>query len=230
MLLIWQRGLAKQDAVELLSGPHDDPKSEVVGQGRLQGMPGDPIHGKTLEEDEFSVQVCGVLNGDHDLQLPFVEEDVYTMSQAVGFIIRWPASDLRRADGEGAGPAATSAAKAPSEEEVQFMTTRTGNKKFKSPAKATKPKSPTKAQAKRALKSKDDGPNTRKRVGTSSEALEVRSPPTLPMKPSRYVMHCSPDSQFTSALSLCIPIRRSNLFVHGLANVVRVPSIKIVCI
>lgn len=167
-------------ALELLSGPHDDPGSEVVGYGLLHGMPGESIHCKTIDEDEFSVAVSTSLKDDHDLQCPLEDEDVLTMNQAIGFIIRWPASDLRRANVDNAGPAVASAAEAPPEEEVTFLMTRAGAKKFKSPAKEKKIKSPVR-EKKRTSKTKDDGPNTRKRVGFSSPASEVRSPPPSPM-------------------------------------------------
>jgi hypothetical protein len=166
----------------LLSAPHDDPCTEVVGSGVLHGMPGERVHCTTIEEDEFSVQVMTSLKDDYDLQCPIEDEDVLAMSQAVGWIIRWPASDLRRAEVEGATAAVGAGDETPPETPDQRgATTRAGTKKLKSPLKENIAQSPLKekkAQSKRA-KTKEDAGNTRKRVAFA-EATEVRDPSRFP--------------------------------------------------
>jgi hypothetical protein len=99
--LVSQGEFAKGVAVQLLSAAHDDPCTEVVGLGVLHGMPRESVHCKTIEEDEFSVQVMTSMKDDHDLQCPIEDEDVLTMKQVMSHFIRWHASDLRRAEVEG---------------------------------------------------------------------------------------------------------------------------------
>ena len=183
----------------MLSAAHDDPFTKVVGLGLLHGMLGESVHCNTIEEDEFSVQVMTSLKDDHDLQCPIEDEDVLTMKQAIGHFIRWPTSDLRRAEVEGATTAVVGAGdETPPEIPDQWRaTTRAGTKKLKSPLKEKK------AQSKRA-KTKEDAANTRKRVAFT-EALEVRDPSRFP-------------SSLTVKSYFCIPIRRSDPFVHGLGR------------
>ena len=89
----------------MLSAAHNNPCTKVFGLGVLHRMPRESVHSKTIEKDEFSVQVMTSLKDDHDLQCPREDEDVLTMKQAMGHFIRWPASNLRRAEVEGAAAA-----------------------------------------------------------------------------------------------------------------------------
>ena len=79
----------------MLSKPRDEPDTEVVGAGVLHGLPGESIHCVTIEYNEFSVQVQSSLKDDHELQCPVEDENVISMNQALGWIIRWPATDMR---------------------------------------------------------------------------------------------------------------------------------------
>ena len=131
--------------MQLLSAAHDEPCTEVVGLGVLHGMPGESVHCKTIEEDEFSMQVMTNLKDDHDLQCPIEDEDVLTMKQAMGHFNWWPARDLRHAEVEGAIAAVGAGNETPPGiPEHGRATTRAGTKKLKSPLKEKK------AQSKRA--------------------------------------------------------------------------------
>ena len=126
----------------MLSAAHDDPCTKVVGLGVLHGRPGESVHCKTIEEDEFSVQVMTSLKDDHDLQCPIEDEDVLTMKHAMGHFIRWPASDLRRAEVERAATVVGAGDETPPGiPEQGRATTRAGTKKLKSPLKEKKAQS-----------------------------------------------------------------------------------------
>lgn len=170
--------------MELFSGPHSAPDSEIVGHGTLHGMPGERIHCKTIEEHEFSVQVGASLKDDYDLKYPIVEEEVLVMNQAIGYIIRWPASDLRRADIQHGRPAAPPGSESQPTEEVLHYVTRAGSRKLKSVPEEKKPKSYVKGQEK-AKRKQDDAFKVRKRVAFPEQAVEVRSPPPSSIKPAR---------------------------------------------
>lgn len=155
-------------AVQLLSKPRDDPSTEVVGAGVLHGLPGESIHCVTIEDDEFSVQVQSSLKDDHELQCPVEDENVLSMNQAVGWFIRWPATDIRLLDApveEAAGAVGaapdSNATNAPSQGRA---TTRAGAKKLKSPMKENT-KSPPKKQ-----KTKEDTRKLPRKVAFSDKA------------------------------------------------------------
>lgn len=133
-------------AVQLLSKPRDDPESEVVGAGVLHGLPGESIHCMTIEDDEFSVQVQSSLKDDHELQCPVEDENVLSMNQAIGWFIRWPATDMRLLDApveeapRAVGGVVDFSTAAPDSNATNAAshgraTTRAGAKKLKSPVK-----------------------------------------------------------------------------------------------
>jgi len=155
-------------AVQLLSKARDDPSTEVVGAGVLHGLPGESIHCVSIEFDEFSVQVQSSLKDDHKLQCPVEDENVLSMNQAVGWFVRWPATDIRLLDAlveEAAGAVGaapdSNATSAPSHGRAR---TRAGAKKLKSPMKENT-KSPPKMQ-----KTKEDTRKLPTKVAFSDKA------------------------------------------------------------
>ena len=155
-------------AVQLLSKPRDDPSSEIVGAGLLHGLPGESIHCVTIEYDEFSVQVQSSFKDDHELQCPVEDENVLSMNQAVGWFVRWPATDIRLLDAPVEEAARTvevapdsNTTNAPSQGRA---TTRAGAKKLKSPMKENT-KSPPKKQ-----KTKEDTRKLPRKVAFSYKA------------------------------------------------------------
>ena len=171
--------------MELLSSAYDDAFTTLVGCGVLHGMPGESVHCQRIDDDEFSVQVTTSIKDDHDLQCPLEDEDVVTMNQAIGYFIRWPATDLRRAPSDGVAPAVgavgavegiVAAVGAAGEDPPpaipdQFrVSTRAASKKLKSPPPEKK------AQSKRP-QNKDESANSKKRV--ASEATQVSGHPRL---------------------------------------------------
>lgn len=94
MFLVLQAEFARGMKVELLSKPRDDASTEVVGIALLQGMPGDLHHCVPIADDEFSVCIKDSLKDEHELEFPVIDENLYTLSQAIGWVIRWPATDL----------------------------------------------------------------------------------------------------------------------------------------
>jgi hypothetical protein len=143
-------------AVQLLSKPRDEPDTEVVGAGVLHGLPGESIHCVTIEYNEFSVQVQSSLKDDHELQCLVEDENVISMNQAVGWIIRWPATDMRLLEipiEEAAG--AVGAAHESKDANAQPQgraTTRAGAKKLKSPMKEITKSPPRKQKTKEDTK------------------------------------------------------------------------------
>lgn len=166
-------------AVELLSSAYDDSFATLVGCGVLHGLPGESVHCQRIEDDEFSVQVTTSVKDNHDLQCPLDDEGVLTMNQAIGYFIRWPATDLRRAPNEevptavgtveGVVAAVGSAGEDPSPAIAEHgrATTRAASKKLKSPP-------PGKKALLKRKDSKDDAAASKKRVAL--EAVEVSDP------------------------------------------------------
>lgn len=165
--------------MELLSSSYDDPFAVLVGCGVLHGMPGESVHCQSIEDDEVSVQLTTSLKDDHDLQCPLEDEQVLTMNQAIGYFIRWPQSDLRRAPSVGVAPAvgavgalggvagaveATSGDPKPAITDNTKATTRAAAKKLKSPP-------PEKKAPSKRNKSKEEAANPKKRL--AFEAVEV---------------------------------------------------------
>ena len=127
----------------MLSAAHDDPWIEVVGLEVLHIMPGESVHCKTIDEDEFSVQVMTSLKDEHDLQCPIEDEDVLTLKQAINHFMRWPASNLRRAEVEGAAAAMEAGDETPlGIPELGRTTTQAWTKKLKFPVKEKKAQFP----------------------------------------------------------------------------------------
>jgi hypothetical protein len=143
-------------AVQLLSKARDEPDTEVVGAGVLHGLPGESLHCVTIEYNEFSIQVQSSLKDDHELQCPVEDENVISMNQAVGWVIRWPATDMRLLEtpveeAAGAVGAALDAndSNAPPQGRA---TTRAGAKKLKSPMKEIAKSPPRKQKTKEDTK------------------------------------------------------------------------------
>jgi hypothetical protein len=139
-------------AVQLLSKPRDDPSTEVVGAGVLHGLPGESVHCVTIEYNEFSVQVQSSLKDDHELQCPVEDENLLSMNQAVGWFIRWPATDIRLLDTpveEAAGAVGAALDSNDTNGPSQGRTTtRAGAKKLKSPMKENTKSPPRKQKTK----------------------------------------------------------------------------------
>ena len=143
-------------AVQLLSKARDEPDTEVVGAGVLHGLPGESLHCVTIEYNEFSIQVQSSLKDDHELQCPVEDENVISMNQALGWIIRWPATDMRLLETpveEAAG--AVGAALDSNDNNVPPQgraTTRAGAKKLKTPMKEIAKSPPRKQKTKEDTK------------------------------------------------------------------------------
>ena len=152
----------------MLSKPRDEPDTEVVGAGVLHGLPGESIHCITIEYNEFSVQVQSSLKDDLELQCPVEDENVISMNQAVGWFIRWPATDMRLLEipvEEAAGAVGAALDSNDSNAPPQGRaTTRAGAKKLKSPMKENT-KSPPKKQ-----KTKEDTRKLPRKVAFSDKA------------------------------------------------------------
>ena len=154
--------------VQLLSKPRDEPDTEVVGAGVLHGLPGESIHCVTIEYNEFSVQVQSSLKDDHELQCPLEDENVISMNQAVGWLIRWPATDIRLLETpveEAAGAVGATLESNDTNALPQGRaTTRVGAKKLKSPMKEIT-KSPPRKQ-----KTKEDTKKLPRKLAYSNKA------------------------------------------------------------
>jgi hypothetical protein len=105
------------------------------------------------------------LKDDHELLCPVEDENVISMNQAVGWFIRWPATDMRLLETpveEAAGAALDSNdTNAPPQGRA---TTRAGAKKLKSPMKEIT-KSPTRKQ-----KTKEDTKKLPRKLAYSDKA------------------------------------------------------------
>lgn len=209
MFLVQLQGeFAKEMEVQLLSKPRDDASTEVVGTALLYGMPGDLHHCVPLEDDEFSVQVKDSFKDEHELQFPVSDKNLFTLSQAIGWIIRWPATDLRRLSSKvqrAPGPvgATINQTAAACDSNAAAATTREGRATTRAGAK--KGKSPEKQKAKSPVKKKTKEDTKKPKKVAFNPAAEVNTVTT-------FLLYDSSDlTWFHAVKHVCHPRRSCTL-------------------